>query len=291
MNTYNPKWNYTNRIVKNLMKIQSAKDIVSLLELPIDIEERLKKESAYKTVHYSTKIEGNNLTLEEVKNAIESVKTSDKKDVQEVRNYYNALIYLDKKAERKAKITTEFIKELHYIIDNRGQGGKNKKSQFRDGQNVIKDSSSGAIAYLPPEAKDVEMLMEFLVEWINKSLELDIPSPIVSAISAYQLLTIHPYWDGNGRTARALATYILKISNYDLKGFYSMEEFYDKDIEKYYDSIQMGLHHNYYFGRNEADLTKWITYFLDIMVDVFENVKNRIVEIFNKDKPEISVFD
>ena len=244
MNSYNPKWNYSNKIVLSLMKIQSAKDIVSLLELPIDIEERLKKESVFKTVHYSTKIEGNNLSLEEVKEVIESRTHSDKKDIQEVKNYYNALVYLDKKGESKSKITTDFIRELHFIIDNRGQAGRVKKTQFRDGQNVVRDSSSGAIAYLPPESKDVEPLINSLVEWINKNLGKGIPSSILSAISAYQLLTIHPYWDGNGRTARALATYILKISNFDLKGFYSMEEFYDRDIVKYYDSIQMGLQEN-----------------------------------------------
>jgi Fic family protein len=291
MEVYNPKWSYTDRIVKNLMRIQSAKDIVSLLELPIDIEERLKKESVFKTVHYSTKIEGNNLSLDEVRKVIEGEKVSNKNDVLEVKNYYNALVYLDKKAEKKSKVTIDLIQELHFIIDNRGLSGKKQKSAFREGQNVVKDSASGAIAYLPPEAKDVEVLMNSLVKWINDSMSKDIPSPIISAISAYQLLTIHPYWDGNGRTARALATYILKISEYDLKGFYSMEEFYDRDISKYYESIQMRLHHNYYFGRNDADLTRWILYFLEIMVDVFENVKNRVVEIFNSGKSEVSVFD
>lgn len=291
MEAYNPKWSYNDKIVKNLMRIQSAKDIVSLLELPIDIEEKLKKESVFKTVHYSTKIEGNNLSLDEVRKVIEGEKVLDKKDVQEVKNYYNALVYLDKKAEKKSKITIDFIQELHFIIDNRGLSGRRQKASFRNGQNVVKDSSSGAIAYLPPEEKDVEPLMNSLVKWVNESMGKDISSPIISAICAYQLLTIHPYWDGNGRTARALATYILKISEYDLKGFYSMEEFYDKDIEKYYDSIQMSLHHNYYFGRNDADLTRWISYFIEIMVDVFENVKNRVVEIFNSGKPELSLFD
>lgn len=100
----------------------------------------------------------------------------------------------------------------------------------------------------------------------------------------YQLLTIHPFWDGNGRTARALATYILKSNNYDLKGFYSMEEFYDRDIEKYYDSLQMRLNHNYYFGRDDADLTQWITYSLEIMVDVFEKVSRTVKALYNEQK-------
>jgi len=59
-----------------------------------------------------------------------------------------------------------------------------------------------------------------------------------------------------------------------------MEEFCDKDIARYYDSLQMNLNHNYYFGRNDADLTQWITYFLEIMVEVFEKVSKRVEALY-----------
>ena len=88
-----------------------------------------------------------------------------------------------------------------------------------------------------------------------------------------------------------LATYILKAYNYDLKGFYVVEEFYDKDIDKYYNSLQMGLHHNFYFGRNQADITEWLEYFISVMANTFETVGNRVKEIYINSKEEINIID
>ena len=142
---------------------------------------------------------------------------------------------------------------------------------------------------MPPEAKDVKSL---IVQMINRfNLDDDIPIPIKAGIFAYEFVTIHPFWDGNGRCARLLANFILKSYDYDLKGFYVMEEFYNKDINKYYNSLQMGLHHNFYFGRNNADITEWLEYFVSIMADTFEIVGNRVKEIYKNSKEEISIID
>ena len=78
----------------------------------------------------------------------------------------------------------------------------------------------------------------------------------------WQFLTIHPYVDGNGQTARMLATYILRRAGLGLKGLFVLETYYDRDLGTYYESLQMGLHHDYYFGRHDADLTQWLSFFL-----------------------------
>ena len=106
--------------------------------------------------------------------------------------------------------------------------------------------------------------------------------PIVAAIAHYQFVTIHPYYDGNGRTARLLATLVLYQGGYDLKGLYSLEEYYARDLKSYYDAISMGEHHNYYFGRAQAEMTPWIEYFVLGMLDAFKNVKNRAKEAQNE---------
>ena len=90
MEKFNLKWNYTNKIVNDLLKINRAKEVVDLLELPVSIEEEIKKETIAKRVHYSTKIEGNKLKLNEVKEVIENNKESHERNVLEVRNYFNA---------------------------------------------------------------------------------------------------------------------------------------------------------------------------------------------------------
>ncbi len=253
MERMNIKWNYTNKIVNDLLKINQAKELVDLLELPVSIEEEIKKESIAKRVHYSTKIEGNNLNLNEVKEVIENNKESHERKVLEVRNYYNALTYLNKEAENNNTITEDLILKVHNLVFGKHLTYKNS---YRKDQNVVADSLTGTIVYMPPEAKDVANLIKQMIKEFNSRDSKDIPIPIKAGILAYEFVTIHPFWNGNGRCSRLLATYILKAYHYDLKGFYVMEEFYDKNIDEYYNSLQMGLHHNFYFGRNEADITE-----------------------------------
>src|SRR6185436_16429486 len=141
---------------------------------------------------------------------------------------------------------------------------------YRDGQNVIRDSSTGTIVYMPPESKDVQNLMRDLVAWIKESG--DLPCPVIAGIAHYQFATIHPYYDGNGRTARLLTTLVLHLGGYDLKGLYSLEEYYARNLGAYYEAISIGESHNYYMGRALADITKWVEYFVDGMAVSFENV-------------------
>lgn len=121
---------------------------------------------------------------------------------------------------------------------------------------------------MPLEAKDVQELMKEFIDWINEPNE--IPIPIKAAIAHCQFVTIHPYFNGNGRTARLLTTLILHKNGYDLKGIYSLEEYYAKDLQGYYDAITIGNSHNYYMGRAEADITKWIEYFINGMSVAFD---------------------
>ena len=134
---------------------------------------------------------------------------------------------------------------------------------------------------MPPEAKDVAALMKDLTVWL-KEKEEEIPCPILAALAHYQFATIHPYYDGNGRTARLLATLVLYQGGYDLKGLYSLEEYYARNLQAYYKAISRGSHHNYYEGRETADITPWIEYFVIGMLDAFEHVKRRAEEAQGK---------
>ena len=288
MERMNLKWNYTNKMVNDLLIINKAKEIVDLLELPISIDEEIKKESNAKRVHYSTKIEGNRLNLNEVKKIIQNKNNSHERNVLEVRNYYNALMYLNDLAENNNTLSVDLILKVHNLISGKNLSFKNK---FREGQNIVEDSLSGIIVYMPPEAKDVSDLIKQMIDEFNSIDNNDIPIPIKAGILAYQFVTIHPFWDGNGRCARLLATYVLKSYNYDLKGFYVMEEFYDKNIDEYYNSLQMGLHHNFYFGRNNADITEWLEYFISVMANTFQMVRDTVKEIYENNKDGINVFD
>lgn len=84
--------------------------------------------------------------------------------------------------------------------------------------------------------------------------------------------------DGNGRTGSALATYILRLGGFGLNGLFVLEKYYDRNLKGYYDNLQMGLHHNYYFGRNEADLTPWLEFFVSGLAEVFQDAAKIVKE-------------
>ena len=155
---------------------------------------------------------------------------------------------------------------------------KAKPTPYRDGQNVIRDSRSRRLVYMPPEAKDVPTLMKELVAWIASTERKELPCTIRAGITHYQFATIHPYYDGNGRTARLLTTLILHLGGYGLKGLYSLEEYYARNLGAYYEALTVGPSHNYYEGRAKANITKWVEYFCEGMADSFESVNRRALE-------------
>jgi Fic family protein len=174
-------------------------------------------------------------------------------------------------------VTETQIQTLHALVMAEGRK-KVKPSPYRDGQNVIRDSRSHGIVYMPPEAKDVPLLMKELVAWVATTERQELPCPLRAGIAHYQFATIHPYYDGNGRTARLLTTLILHVGEYDLKGLYSLEEYYARNLGAYYTALTIGPSHNYYEGRAKADITKWVEYFCAGMAESFESVKRRAEE-------------
>jgi len=93
---------------------------------------------------------------------------------------------------------------------------------------------------------------------------------VIAGLAHYQFVTIHPYYDGNGRTARLLATFLLHRYGYGLNGFFSLEEYHARDLDQYYGALAVDPHHNYYDGRADADLTGWLAYFVNLLAGVFE---------------------
>ena len=270
---WHPTYTLTPATASALMQIESARTAVEHTPLPPAIQEELRHRARIRSTHYSTRIEGNRLTLEEAEQVIEGTHTSfhgRERDVGEVQNYWNALLRIEEWAAKEKPLTEDLVKRLHARVEH---GVRARPSPYRDGQNVIRDSASGAIVYLPPEAKDVLPLMAALVEWVHQAEKDGLPAPLIAALVHYQFVTIHPYYDGNGRTARLLATFILHRMGYGLNGFFSLEEHHARDLGAYYNALTVHPHHNYYEGRAEADLTVWVEYFIRMLADVFTAAK------------------
>lgn len=263
-------------IAKHLMRIEAAKEKVAMLPVNPSVIASLRETAKLFTTHYSTMIEGNQLKPNEIQVVIQEGGhfPGRERDEHEVKGYYAALAQLEQYAAQGVSVTEKIIQTLHALVMSDGRI-RVKPTPYRDGQNVIKDSGTGTIVYMPPESKDVPGLMRNLVTWIKENDE--IPCPIVAGIAHYQFATIHPYYDGNGRTARLLTTLILYLGGYDLKGLYSLEEYYAKNLLGYYRAISIGPSHNYYFGRAESDITDWIEYFTEGMAVAFEKVINQMM--------------
>jgi Fic family protein len=259
------------------MEIEAARAVVEQHPLPPAAEAALRHRARLRSTHYSTRIEGNQLTLAEVDRVLAGTaprlpgrKRERARDVREVRNYWNALLRVEEWAAQHVPLSETLIQRLHALVE---RGPRAKASAYRTGQNVIRDAASGAIIYLPPEAADIPRLMAELFAWTKTAEKADLPVPLVAGLMHYQFVTIHPYYDGNGRTARLLATLILHRGGYGLNGFFSLEEHHARDLAGYYRALVTHPHHNYYEGRAHADLTPWLEYFTRTLAGVFNATK------------------
>ena len=264
----------TNEILKYITEIEKNRYIVSNASLPAAVANRLRKNSKKKSSYLSAKIEGNPLTEKEADDVIE--KDGHRhflKPEQEIRNYFLALNYLEEKAGKREKLSKELILDVQKFVE---KGASKEKIGLRGPMPpgvlfAVYDSLTGEPEYIPPEYTDIPLLLDELVEYVNTS---DDHPLIVAAVVHYQLVTIHPFEDGNGRTARLLSGYILDINGYGFNGIGSLEEYFAYDTDEYYRSIQMGLPALYYSGRDDPPHPEiWINYFLRMVLLYSNKVK------------------
>lgn len=278
---FKPRFTITTETAHRLLHIGKAAAVVETLPLPASVLIDLQREVREATVILSTRLEGNSLDDRAMRRVMYDSASGSNAEEQEVHNLMKALDFLDEAESRELPVTEELIKKLHAIIRVIPGGRRAQLSEYRVEQNQVGRRNEAGF-YLPPEPTDVPRLMEDLVAWINAPATLSIPAPITAGIFLHRLLTIHPYMDGNGRTGRMLATYILRRARLGLKGLFVLESYYDRHLREYYKHLQMDLHHNYYFGRHDADLTPWVSFFVKGLSEVFQEAAN-LVTVKNRE--------
>ena len=256
----------TNEILKRVLSIDENRFSLKTIELPQVMKNRLRKNSKKKSSYASNKIEGNPLTEAQANEAMErDAHKHFLKPEQEVRNYYLALNLLEEKLKKSEPFSKELLLEVQAMVE---KGAAKEKIGLRGPMPpgvlfAVYDSESGNPDYIPPEYTDIPMLLDELVEYVNTT---DDHPLIIAAVVHYQLVTIHPFEDGNGRTARLMSGYILDLFGYGFNGIGSLEEYFAYDPDEYYASLQMGLPALYYSGRNDPPHPEiWINYFLHMM--------------------------
>ena len=257
----------TNEILKMISEIDQYRFSLSTSKLPPVTKNRLRKNSKKKSSYASNKIEGNPLSQEQVSEAIDADEHRHfLKPEEEVRNYFLALNLLEEKIKSREPFSKRMILEVQKMVE---KGASKEKIGLRGPMPLgvlfaVYDTQTGAPEYIPPEYSDIDPLLDELVEYVNKS---DDHPLIKAAIVHYQLVTIHPFEDGNGRTARLMSGYVLDYYGYGFKGIGSLEEYFAYDIDEYYSALQMNLPALYYSGRNNPPKPEiWIDYFLRMMI-------------------------
>lgn len=259
----------TNEILKRIVAIERNRCSLDTVSIPVGTANRLRKNSKKKSSYASNKIEGNPLTEGQADAAIESDPHRHfLKPEQEVRNYYLALNLLEEKVGKRVPFSKELILEVQALVE---KGAPKEKIGLRGEMPpgflfAVYDSESGQAEYIPPEYIDIPDLLDEVVDYVNTT---DDHPLIIAAVVHYQLVTIHPYKDGNGRTARLMSGYLLDYHGYGFQGIGSLEEYFAYDPEEYYRSLQMGLPALYYSGRDNPPQPEiWINYFLR-MVELY----------------------
>lgn len=264
---YMIKVQLTNEILRYITEIEQNRYKVSAVNLSKPVMNRLRKNSKKKSSYASNKIEGNPLSEKQVDEVIERDERKHYlKPEQEVRNYFLALNFLEEKVNKKEKFSKQLILDVQKLVEKRASKEKiGLRGSMPPGVLfAVYDSKTGNPDYIPPEYCDIPALLDELVDYVNTT---DDHPLIVAAVVHYQLVTIHPFEDGNGRTARLLSGYIMDLNGYGFNGIGSLEEYFAYDIDEYYESIQMGLPALYYSGReNPPHPEIWINYFLRMVM-------------------------
>ncbi len=216
------------------------------------------------------------IKLEEVKAIFEGKEVYAKpRDKQEVLNYKKVLEFINKEPELSIE-TVNKINKINLEQIDEVNGGK-----FRKVQNYVVRERAGKreIIYTPPKSSEVPGLMQDLILWIDNAIKKDVSSIIIAGVAHYELVNIHHFIDGNGRTARALATLILYKLGYDTKRLFSLEEYYDQDLASYYSALQSGQKDR---GKKE-ELTFWLEYFSEGIANELTRIEKQILDI-SRDK-------
>ena len=286
---FKPNFHYTHKIVNNLTAIAKARAVILNAPLIPKWEVSLRREALLRSAHSSTAIEGNPLTLEQVSELAAGrdimVRRKDKK---EVLNYLEALEKIPEFAERKPFKFSDLL-ELHKLITRDTLENPADEGSLRNQQVAVVNGATGQIIFMPPPTDRVGALVEEFLEWFNSEEVNEIDPVIEAGLAHYELVRIHPFVDGNGRTARVMASIVLFKRAFDIKRFFALDDYYDKDRRAYYAALKT-------VDQDSLDLTGWLEYFTEGVAVSLKAVEDKVIGLsqdikFLKERGQIALTD
>ncbi len=230
------KFEYTERLVRLLMRISETKPYLEeYLGQPLELQ--LLRQAKILAITYSNQIEGNKLEVRGVTQVLESKKgkTFDK-DIIEVRNYSDALDYVEVLAEEKAKLRINDMCDIQKLITKDLLSDKKQWGNVRTINVEIADANTAKKIDDVPEPHFLKELLLELWEWLDKNSEVN---PFVKAFAFHYLaVAIHPFADGNGRTVRLMQHLLLLKNGESIAKFVPSETTIMATRDRYYSSIR-----------------------------------------------------
>jgi Fic family protein len=273
---FQPSFRITNRMTTGLTRIERARGFLEAARLSKDWLATMRSRAFLLEAHHTTHIEGTRLTLEQAERLLagEAVAGTDPDDVRELLNYRDAFEFVSGYLNDGGPVTEGLIREIHRRLVAGVRGGSAAPGEYRRMQNYVVNSVTRQIIYTPPPPYDVPPLMAELVDWLNTVSEVH--PVLVSGVAQFQLVHIHPFVDGNGRTSRLLSTLCLYRAGYDFKRLFSISEYYDRDRTDFYAALQ---------GVREQgmDLTGWLDFFVEGLATQMDEVTERGKRVIKAD--------
>jgi Fic family protein len=289
---YHPNFKISNNLLTYIAAVESAKAVIDNSPLVPAWEAKFRDEALARSVHYGTKIEGNDLSatqadqvlsLKKMENVQEVLDQTGiiarERDIQEVINYRNVLAWIDQQPllqkhhdQDSSLLNLSTLNLLHRLTMDKLLN-EEQVATLRTKQVIVRGAKDGQVVFRPPVAAEVPFLLDDLFAWIKNEESQNLHPILRAAIIHYQLVYVHPYVEGNGRTARAFATLALYEAGYDFKRFFSIEEYFDSDVDAYYQALLSVQQHS------QQDLTYWLEYFAYGLALEIDKVKLKVAKL------------
>ncbi|UCC92713.1 MAG: Fic family protein [Thermoplasmata archaeon] len=266
MAMFRPRYTITDAMNSSLLEIERARGFLDAANLKEEWLEGRQVDAMVLEAHHSTHIEGTRITLPQAEAILagEDVVGVDRDDRQELLNYREAMDFVSDYLGELSDITEDLIRDIHGILVKEVRGGSLEPGRYRTVQNYVGNMETGEVIYTPPPPEEVPERMGQLVKWLNRDKGM---SPVlVAGVVQHAFVDIHPFLDGNGRTARVLCTLVLYQNGYDFQRLFSLSQFYDIARQDYYDAIQR-------VREEDGDLTGWLEYFCEGLAGQLMGVK------------------
>lgn len=262
---YSPLFERSAVLVRNLTEATRLLSWIQQQLVDVSWIASTQRDALVRLAHFSTRIEGNPLTLPEVE-ALAAGKNVfvEERSKREVLNYFAALRWIG--SSGGTKMTEAALLSLHRIL-TAGLLSKFEVGIYKTKPNAV--FGNGRIVYKPPPPEAAPILTRSLLHWLNSSKTMEEHPVVTAAIAHHRLVSIHPFMDGNGRIARSLETWILVHRDFDTHHLFALDEFFDHDRNRYYREIQR--------VRDHGDvLTSWLEYVSEGILETLNRTQRRI---------------